>query len=128
MGALDTPETRVASLVSVDEQAAGWQVIRRFVVDFAAALLLFAICAGLFGIDASNAFPGPPPPELSIASALLPPPGMILSTPTFPGMIEGPGLWQTLTLLAFAFASLVATNLAIGRHLRSAYATPGRKG
>jgi hypothetical protein len=52
---------------------------------------------------------------------------MIISQPTFPGAVQGPGAVQTLTLLAFAFASLVATNLAIGRHLLSAYASPRRR-
>ncbi len=128
MGALDMPQTRAASYMTADEAAAGYQGIRRFVVDFGTAFLLFAICAGLFSIDASNAFPAPPPPELSLASALLPPPTMIFATPTFPGAIEGPGPLQTLALLAFAFASLIATNLAIGRHLLSAYASPrGRR-
>jgi hypothetical protein len=128
MGALDMPETRVASLVSADDLAAGGQVIRRFVVDFAASLLVFALCAGLFSIGTSYAFPMPPPPELSFASALLPPPTMNLAVPTFPSSLHGPGPLETLTLLAFAFASLVATNMAIGRHLLSAYASPRRRG
>jgi hypothetical protein len=128
MGALDMPETRAASFLTADELAAGGQAIRRFSVDFAAGLLVFAVCAGLFSIGASNAFPAPPPPELSLVSALLPPPTMIVTIPAFPGELQGPGPFQTLTLLAFAFASLVATNMAIGRHLLSAYASPRRRG
>ncbi len=126
MGALDMPETRAASLVSTGAQVAHRRAARRFAVDFVTALFVFAICTGLFGIEASNAFPAPPPPELSFASTPLPLPTMLMTVPTFPGTVDGPGPLQMLTLLGFAFASLVATNLAIGRHLVSAYARPNR--
>jgi hypothetical protein len=127
MGALDISLTRTASMVSSQDASGERRTLRRFVVDFAAALCVFSVFAGLFSIGASNAFPIPPPPELSLASSLMPPPAMITAIPTFPGVAEGPSMLQTLTLLAFAFASLVATNLAIGRHLLAAYATPRRK-
>jgi hypothetical protein len=128
MGALDMPETRVASRVVGDDLMAGHRIVRKFARDFAGALLVFAVFAGLFSIGASNAFPIPPPPELSLASALLPPPTMIVAVPAFPGAIDGPVPAWTLSLLAVAFASLVATNLAIGRHLLAAYASPRRRG
>ncbi len=132
MDTSDMETTRSAELISADFVVSSARSLRRSAVDFAAALFLFAVLAGAFNIEPSIAFPAPPPPELSLASALLPPPTMINAVPTFPGETPretyGPSPGYTLTLLALAFASLVATNLAIGRHLRSAYATPRRDG
>jgi hypothetical protein len=127
MGATDMTETRAATFMATETKTDTGNSLRRFTVDFAAAALVFALAAGLFSIGASNAFPAPPPPELSLASALLPPPHMTISLPTFPGMPEGPSTAQTLILLGFAFATLVASNLAIGRHLLRAYASPRRR-
>ena len=125
MGATDMPQTKAASLVLT---TTNWITLRRFAADFALALLAFAAIAGLFNVGASNAFPAPPPPELSLVRAvLMETPAMIVATPTFSATADGPSAAQTLMVLAFAFATLVATNLAIGRHLVSAYVAPVRK-
>ena len=110
--------------------AAGRPTLGRFIVDFALALVVFIAAAGLIGTDTGNAFPAPPPPDL-VKGALLPvvqPLSIIV-----PSILPAPDTaGPALVLLAIAFATLAATNLAIGRHLLSAYASPrrraGRKG
>lgn len=125
MGATDMAQTKAAELVST---ATGWIALRRFAADFTLALVAFAALAGLFSIGASNAFPALPPPELSLAQAAwTQQPAMIVATPVFASTADGPTHTQTLLLLACAFATLVAANLAIGRHLISAYVAPLRK-
>ena len=125
MGATDMPPTKAAMLVSTDT---GWAPLRRFAADFALALVAIAAIAGLFGVGASNAFPAPLPAELSLAHAVLAhQPAMTVATPVFASASDGPSQAQTLVLLALAFATLLATNLAIGRHLMTAYVAPLRK-
>jgi hypothetical protein len=141
MAATDMAETRAAAIVSTTRAHPDLGSMRRFFVDFGLSLAVFALAAGLIGIGTSNAFPMPPPPELSFAASLplssmavssmtvpsMAIPTMIVTTPTFPGMPEAPGSAQTLALFALAFATLVATNMAIGRHLLRAYASPRRR-
>lgn len=125
MGATDMPQSKAAELVAM---TTGWPALRRFAADFTLALIAFAAMAGLFSIGASNAFPAVPPPELSLAQAVFTQqPAMVVAAPVFGTSTDGPTQAQTLMLLAFAFATLVATNLAIGRHLMAAYVVPLRK-
>ena len=127
MAPTDMAETRAAALVSSNRARPDMRSLRRFLVDFSLALAAFAVAAGLIGVDASNAFPLLPPPDLNFV-AVVPPPTMVAALPTFPGTPEAPNTTQTLALLALAFATLVATNLAIGRHLLRVYASPRRRG
>ena len=129
MGATDMPQTKAAERVS---NATGWASFRRFAFDFMLALVAFAALTGLLSVSSSNAFPALPPPELSLAQTVwMPQPAMFVATPVFALTTDAlaqavPSHSMTLLVLAFAFATLVAGNLAIGRHLMSAYGVPPR--
>lgn len=125
-GAMDMPETRTSALLSTETGAAGAERIParrmfgRFVLDFVLALFVFGLCTGLFAVGPGNAFPAPPPPELTVLPPPLPAPAMFIAIPVFPGSVtRAPDSLQALGLLALAFAALTAANLAIGRHVWS---------
>jgi hypothetical protein len=119
-------------MVPSDIKTGPGRSIRRFIADFAAALVLFAIVAGAFSVPSSNAFPAPPPAELVgpafhtlTSSAVLP--VLLVEQPNFASLAGPPPRGSLLTLLALAFATLTAMNMAVWRHLRTAYASPRRR-
>jgi hypothetical protein len=104
--------------------------------DFVIAMVIFG---GLFGgvaVDSGNAFPMPPPPELSAsanvvdgASAATEPVVFKVQPPTIAG---GPAAssddrYTLLIMMTLALASLAAFNTTVWRHLRRTYAEPRRK-
>jgi hypothetical protein len=105
--------------------------VRTFVMDFAVALLVFSVVIGAFSVTSGNAFPAPPPPDLlppalalAQSTAFVQP--LHIAAPAL-SMFEQPTSQLTAALLALTFASLTAFNLAVWRHLRTAYASPRRR-
>lgn len=119
--------------------------LKRFGLDFVVGLAIFAGAMGAIRVSESSAFPAPVPVELAgtidalrllglaDADALAMPRATIAhktSSATFATVIQAPSLAtrpmserSILTLLAFAFASITALNMALVRHVR---ATAGR--
>jgi hypothetical protein len=100
-----------------------------FFLDFALGMLVFAAVVGIFSISSSNAFPAPPPIELLTMGLTPQPAGFV---PLLSDVAPTPRLEQgvpthTVVLLALAFSTLTAFNLAVWRHLRTAYASPRRR-
>jgi hypothetical protein len=104
-----------------------------FLMDFALGLLVFSAVVGAFSITSSNAFPGPPPVELlgmGPAMGLAPSPAAfvpLLSDVALTPRLQAGLPTHTYILLALAFSTLTAFNLAVWRHLRTAYASPRRR-
>jgi hypothetical protein len=105
----------------------GANMARQFVTDFALALLVFAFFAGVFSVSSGHAFPAPPPSELvpAAAHAIAFVPTLAIIPPSLPTDPAQP--WSLLPLLAMTTSALLAFNLAVLRHLRSAYASPRRR-
>jgi hypothetical protein len=120
------------TMTSNDRTNVAARTLKAFVADFAVALLLFAAVTGVFSIGTSNAFPAPPPAELvrltaDLAAQAAFVPALVVEQPVFAELTAGPTRGQTLLVLAFAFATLAAMNMAVLRHLRTAYASPRRR-
>jgi hypothetical protein len=104
-----------------------------FLMDFALGLLVFSAVVGAFSITSSNAFPGPPPVELlgiGTGMGLTPSPAAfvpLLSDVALTPRLQAGLPTHTYILLALAFSTLTAFNLAVWRHLRTAYASPRRR-
>ena len=100
--------------------------------DFLIALLVFGTIFGAVAVDSGNAFPMPPPPELT-AQALSAVPGQQVAAPIAfkvqaPSIVPGADddrLTLMLTM-AFALSALVAFNTTLWRHLRRALADTSR--
>jgi hypothetical protein len=130
-GTLATPATEAEFMTTLATSTHVVRSLRLFAIDFMAALLVFAVLAGAFSVTQSNAFPAPPPLELtSAATAVALPlagvPALLVEKPAFPSL-EAPSSQHTMWLLAIAFATLTAFNMAVWRHLRTAYASPRRR-
>jgi hypothetical protein len=104
--------------------------VRTFALDFSAALFVFMLVVGAFSVTSGHAFPAPPPPDLlppalafTQPAAFVQPLHLAAPFPTFDANISP----LTTVVLALAFASLTAFNLAVWRHLRTAYASPRRR-
>lgn len=101
--------------------------------DFVIALVVFG---GLFcgvAVDNGNAFPMPPPPELSAVSPLAEGSTATAGPVTFkvqpPTIAEGPAAvgndrYNLLVMMTLALAAMVAFNTTVWRHLRRSYAEP----
>lgn len=104
--------------------------------DFAVAMVVFG---GLFGgvaVDRGNAFPMPPPPELSASAnvadgraAATDPVAFKVQPPT---IADGPAAssderYALMIMMTLALASLAAFNTTVWRHLKRTYAEPRQK-
>lgn len=111
------------------EHAAARHPGKAFVIDFALGLMAFSAMIGIFSIAESNAFPVLPPAELLGLNPLQPSPAAFVPalTEVAPAPFLTPGIpTYVVALFALTFASLTAFNLAVWRHLRTAYASPRR--
>lgn len=110
-------------------QASDWRASLR---DFLIALMVFGTIFGAVAVDRGNAFPLPPPPELTDTTQGSPSVQPVPSPAAFkvqpPAIAEGPdGDRPTLMLMmAFALAALAAFNTTVWRHLRKSYVETGR--
>ena len=107
--------------------SADWRATLR---DFVLALVVFASLFGGVAVDRGNAFPMPPPPELT-----KPIDGRSNTSEQVAFKVQAPALadapatsaddrYTLMMMMAFALASLVAFNATVWRHLRRAYTEP----
>ncbi|MEQ1647799.1 MAG: hypothetical protein ABL898_04355 [Hyphomicrobiaceae bacterium] len=122
--------------------------LKRFVLDFIVGLAIFAGAMGAIRVNESSAFPAPVSVELAGTIDALRLLGLAdadalatsrvtiahkASSPAFAVAVQAPSLAtrplserSIFTLLALAFATVTALNMALVRHVR-ATAGPGRR-
>ncbi len=109
--------------------ASDWRASLR---DFLIALLVFGAIFGAVAVDSGNAFPMPPPPELTAAAPVaatgpqMPAPvSFKVQTPSIVPGADDDRMTLLLTM-AIALSALVAFNTTVWRHLRRALADTSR--
>lgn len=109
--------------------ASDWRASLR---DFLIALLVFSTIFGAVAVDSGNAFPMPPPPELTAAAPVAANGQQIAAPVAFkvqaPSIVPGADddRMALLLTMAIALSALVAFNTTVWRHLRRALADTSR--